>query len=123
MSSLFATPGDWEDIRELPLAEIDPEEPRKSRSRRPSPARRVGVSFERLMRRADGTTFWCAGYGRPIDPSAPDRGVILTLVDVDARRRSEGRTAALCATILTWSSRICRCWYLCVRRKPGASSA
>ncbi len=41
------------------------------------------------MRRADGTTFWCAGYGRPIEPSAPERGLILTLMDVDARRRSE----------------------------------
>jgi PAS domain S-box-containing protein len=41
------------------------------------------------MRRADGTTFWCAGYGRPIEPAAPDRGMILTLMDVDARRNSE----------------------------------
>jgi PAS domain S-box-containing protein len=41
------------------------------------------------MRRANGSAFWCAGYGRPIDPSAPDRGLILTLMDVDARRRSE----------------------------------
>ena len=88
MSSLFATPGDWEDIRELPLAEIDSEESEKPESEA-EPAAAGGVSFERLMRRADGTTFWCAGYGRPIDPSAPDRGVILTLVDVDARRRSE----------------------------------
>ena len=89
MSSLFATPGDWEDIRELPLAEADSEESAEKQESETEPVAAGGVSFERLMRRADGTTFWCAGYGRPIDPSAPDRGVILTLVDVDARRRSE----------------------------------
>ncbi|MEP6608627.1 MAG: PAS domain S-box protein [Burkholderiaceae bacterium] len=93
MSTLFATASDWEDIRELPLVEPDASEPAsgeldaqgEAEAKKPD----GGVSFERRMRRADGTTFWCAGYGRPIDPTAPDRGVILTLVDVDARRRSE----------------------------------
>jgi len=42
-----------------------------------------------LMQRADGSKFWCAGNGTPLDPAAPDRGLILTLMDVDARRRSE----------------------------------
>ncbi len=88
ISSLFATPDDWDDIRELPLADVDADELAEKSEAEPSAAD-GGVSFERRMRRADGTTFWCAGYGRPIDPSAPDRGVILTLVDVDARRRSE----------------------------------
>ncbi|HVE90178.1 MAG TPA: PAS domain S-box protein [Burkholderiaceae bacterium] len=88
IASLFATPADWEEIRELPLADVDAEE-LDTVDAEPEPGKDGGVSFERLMRRADGTTFWCAGYGRPIDPSAPDRGVILTLVDVDARRRSE----------------------------------
>ena len=94
ISSLFATASEWEDIRELPLADGDSEEPDEGVEADAEPGAEAkaadgGVSFERLMRRADGTTFWCAGYGRPIDPSAPDRGVILTLVDVDARRRSE----------------------------------
>ena len=94
ISSLFATASDWEDIRELPIADVDSDEPEEKVDADAEPdaeakATDGGVSFERLMRRADGTTFWCAGYGRPIDPSAPDRGVILTLVDVDARRRSE----------------------------------
>ena len=103
ISSLFAAASDWDDIRELPLAEAetgddtgavpeaiseasaDPDADAEPKTKVPD----GGVSFERRMRRADGTTFWCAGYGRPIDPTAPDRGVILTLVDVDARRRSE----------------------------------
>ena len=91
ISSLFATASDWEDIRELPLVEDEPAADLVERADTESDPKVAdgGVSFERLMRRADGTTFWCAGYGRPIDPSAPDRGVILTLVDVDARRRSE----------------------------------
>ena len=94
ISSLFATASDWEDIRELPIADVASDEPEEKVDADAEPdaeakATDGGVSFERLMRRADGTTFWCAGYGRPIDPSAPDRGVILTLVDVDARRRSE----------------------------------
>ena len=90
ISTLFATASDWNDIRELPLAEdeVDASEA-EAETKVEARARNGGVSFERLMRRADGTTFWCAGYGRPIDTSAPDRGVILTLVDVDARRRSE----------------------------------
>jgi PAS domain S-box-containing protein len=41
------------------------------------------------MRRADGSTFWCAGNGRLLEPGAPERGLILSLMDVDARRRSE----------------------------------
>jgi PAS domain S-box-containing protein len=47
------------------------------------------VTFERLMRRRDGTTFWGAGNVRPLDPGAPSQGLILALSDVDARRRSE----------------------------------
>lgn len=91
ISSLFATASDWEAIRELPLVEDESAEEivEKVDTESEPKVPDGGVSFERLMRRADGTTFWCAGYGRPIDPSAPDRGVILTLVDVDARRRSE----------------------------------
>ncbi|MGH6624729.1 MAG: PAS domain S-box protein, partial [Burkholderiaceae bacterium] len=74
MSSLFALPADWEQIS----AEVAE-----------TPADGNGHSFELLMRRSDGTTFWCAGNGRPIEPGAPERGLILTLMDVDARRRSE----------------------------------
>ncbi|MDQ3189249.1 MAG: PAS domain S-box protein [Pseudomonadota bacterium] len=97
ISSLFATPSDWNDIVELPLvadaddsaAASDAGLQVQSNAEPEASLADGGVSFERLMRRADNTTFWCAGYGRPIDPSAPERGVILTLVDVDARRRSE----------------------------------
>jgi len=50
---------------------------------------RASASFELPMRRADGTTFWCAGNVRPIEPGAPERGMIVALTDVDQRRRSE----------------------------------
>jgi PAS domain S-box-containing protein len=49
----------------------------------------ASASFELPMRRADGTTFWCAGNVRPIEPGAPERGMIVALTDVDVRRRSE----------------------------------
>jgi PAS domain S-box-containing protein len=47
------------------------------------------ATFERLMRRRDGTTFWGAGNVRPLDHAAPSQGLILAISDVDARRRSE----------------------------------
>ena len=47
------------------------------------------AEFERLMRRADGSHFWCAVNVRPLDAAQPDRGLILALMDVDVRRRSE----------------------------------
>ena len=50
---------------------------------------RASASFELPMYRADGTTFWCAGNVRPIEPGAPERGMIVALTDVDLRRRSE----------------------------------
>jgi PAS domain S-box-containing protein len=47
------------------------------------------ITFERVMRRRDGTTFWGAGNVRPLDQGAPSQGLILVLTDVDARKRSE----------------------------------
>jgi len=81
ISSLFAAARDWNIVRAVPVGE--------ERTAEEVVEGDGAFSFERLMRRANGSTFWCAGYGRPIDPSAPDRGLILTLMDVDARRRSE----------------------------------
>jgi PAS domain S-box-containing protein len=46
-------------------------------------------TFEHQMRRADGSVFWCAGNVRPFEEGVPDRGVIVALMDVDARHRSE----------------------------------
>jgi PAS domain S-box-containing protein len=54
-----------------------------------APRERASAQFELPMRRADGTVFWCAGNVRPIEPGAPERGVIVALTDVDQRRRSE----------------------------------
>jgi PAS domain S-box-containing protein len=48
-----------------------------------------GASFELPMRRGDGEVFWCAGNVRPIEPGAPERGMIVALTDVDLRRQSE----------------------------------
>jgi PAS domain S-box-containing protein len=48
-----------------------------------------GAGFELPMRRADGSVFWCAGNLRPIEPGAPERGMIVALTDVDQRHRSE----------------------------------
>jgi PAS domain S-box-containing protein len=73
VSSLFAAPADWEQVNaEVSEATVDER-----------------YSFELQMRRADGSTFWCAGNGRLLEPGAPERGLILSLMDVDARRRSE----------------------------------
>jgi PAS domain S-box-containing protein len=69
IGSLFADRRDWELMEEQAI---------------------IGeASYERLMRRADASTFWCAVNVRSLDENAPERGLILTLVDVDMRRRSE----------------------------------
>jgi len=53
------------------------------------------ATFEHLMRRADGSAFWCAGNVRPLEPEAPERGVIVTMMDVDARHRSEDEVRSM----------------------------
>ncbi len=77
------------DLSELQIASLfdDPEEWKAVRAVVPDAGGQTG--FERLMRRADGSTFWCAGTVRPLDGAAPERGLILALMDVDQRRRSE----------------------------------
>jgi PAS domain S-box-containing protein len=47
------------------------------------------VNFEHELRRADGTTFWAAGNVRLLDAGMPERGMIVALMNVDARKRSE----------------------------------
>ena len=74
VSTLFAHPADWDRVSTEVIDAAGGDE---------------RYSFELLMQRADGSKFWCAGNGTPLDPGAPDRGLILTLMDVDARRRSE----------------------------------
>ena len=69
IASLFADRADWAGIR--------------------ADAGGGEAEFERLMRRADGTTFWCAVNVRPLEASVPERGLILALMDIDVRRRSE----------------------------------
>jgi PAS domain S-box-containing protein len=69
IASLFSERADWETIR--------------------TQAASGEAGFERLMRRADGSTFWCAVNVRPLDVSTPERGFMLAMMDVDMRRRSE----------------------------------
>jgi len=75
--SLFVEPGAWHRVQEqCGAGPVDVDA-------------RASASFELPMRRADGSTFWCAGNVRPIEPGAPERGMIVALTDVDQRRRSE----------------------------------
>ncbi|HEX7054758.1 MAG TPA: EAL domain-containing protein [Burkholderiales bacterium] len=57
------------------------------------------VSGERLLRRKDGSTFWCKLVGRAIDPARPLEGSIWIYDDVDAehqaRQSLEASRAAL----------------------------
>ncbi|MCS7101965.1 MAG: PAS domain S-box protein, partial [Burkholderiaceae bacterium] len=70
IAALFAQAGEWHEV-----------------AARVAHAGEVG--FERLLRRRDGQTFWCAGNVRPLDAAAPAQGLILALMDIDSRRRSE----------------------------------
>ena len=44
---------------------------------------------ERLMRRKDGSLFWCSLSGKSIDPSTPDKGSIWILQDISERKSAE----------------------------------
>ena len=77
---LFAGAADWRALAEA-VASASASSDDAERSR--------GISFERLAKRADGTVFWCAGNARPLDPTQPAQGLIIALMDVDARHRSE----------------------------------
>lgn len=69
IDTLFSDPADWQMIR--------------------AQAASGEAGFERLMRRADGSTLWCAVNVRPLDASNPHSGFVLAIMDVDVRRRSE----------------------------------
>ncbi|MDD3529772.1 MAG: diguanylate cyclase [Gallionellaceae bacterium] len=60
-----------------------------------------GESYEidALMRRHDGTTFWCSVSGRMIDADQPELGSIWTLNDIDDRVRAREELAALNAQL------------------------
>jgi PAS domain S-box-containing protein len=77
IASIFADPAEWLQV----LHQLGPGDHGNGNEGE--------VTFERLMRRRDGTTFWGACNVRPLDHGAPSQGLILALTDVDARRRSE----------------------------------
>jgi PAS domain S-box-containing protein len=81
-SSLFADPAAWAQVQAQCAGPAVP--PLDG-----GPRAGAGAGFELPMRRADGSVFWCAGNLRPIEPGAPERGMIVALTDVDQRRRSE----------------------------------
>jgi PAS domain S-box-containing protein len=83
IGSLFADPAEWLQV----LHQIAPADPGNGGGA--ARGAEGEVTFERLLRRRDGSTFWCAGNVRPLDHSAPSQGLILALMDVDSRRRSE----------------------------------
>lgn len=49
-------------------------------------------SSERLMKRRDGTTFWCQLSGNALDPADPAKGSIWTNIDISERKRAEEET-------------------------------
>jgi diguanylate cyclase (GGDEF)-like protein/PAS domain S-box-containing protein len=50
-----------------------------------------GRECELLVRRKDGSAFWCEMRGRAIDPAAVDEGSIWVLFDISARKEREQR--------------------------------
>lgn len=54
---------------------------------------------ERLMRRRDGSLFWCEVTGRPLDASRPDDGCVWTLTDISERRAAEEQQQAALETL------------------------
>ena len=46
-------------------------------------------SSERLMKRKDGSVFWCSLSGKAIDPSAVSKGSIWILQDITERKQAE----------------------------------
>lgn len=70
IGTLFVQPGAWDEVR--------------------AHAALAGeANFECELARADGGTFWAAGNARLLDAAAPERGMIVALMNVDARKRSE----------------------------------
>ncbi len=70
IGALFARPEEWNEVRARAAAAGE-------------------VNFEHELKRADGETFWAAGNVRLLDVGAPERGMIVALMNVDARKRSE----------------------------------
>ena len=72
----FADPGEWEHFG------------RQSRS---VMAQGRTYEGELLVRRKDGTTFWCDVRGRAIDPDRVNEGAIFVFIDISARKEREQR--------------------------------
>jgi diguanylate cyclase (GGDEF)-like protein/PAS domain S-box-containing protein len=73
---LYADPIDWDHL-----------------GRQARTAMSQGRIFENelLVRRKDGSTFWCDLRGKAIDPRAPDEGSIWVVLDISARKEREQR--------------------------------
>jgi len=51
--------------------------------------RQGNCRIERLMRRRDGSLFWCQLSGQAVDASRPSAGSVWTLEDISARKEAE----------------------------------
>lgn len=73
---VYADPADWDHVQ---------------RQSRAAMARGAVYETELLVRRRDGSTFWCEFRGRAIDPAAPDEGAIWIVIDISSRKERERR--------------------------------
>ncbi len=73
---VYADPADWDHVQ---------------RQSRAAMARGAVYETELLVRRRDGSTFWCELRGRAIDPAAPDEGAIWIVIDISSRKERERR--------------------------------
>jgi diguanylate cyclase (GGDEF)-like protein/PAS domain S-box-containing protein len=72
----YADPAEWE---------------RVGRSARATMARGRDYAGELLVKRRDGSQFWCDMRGRAIDPQRVDEGAIFVFIDISARKEREKR--------------------------------
>lgn len=78
----------------------------------PAVAKGIPYEFETLMKRKDGSTFWCRSIGNAVDPNDPSQGILWLGEDITDRkaveeklRESEERTrmALSAANAGSWS--------------------
>jgi diguanylate cyclase (GGDEF)-like protein/PAS domain S-box-containing protein len=74
--TFYADPAEWDYV---------------GRQARSAMAQGLVFECELLVRRKDGSAFWCELRGRAIDPAAVDEGSIWVVLDISARKEREQR--------------------------------
>ncbi len=64
-------------------------------------------SCERLMKRKDGTLFWCRIYGKALDASRPESGSIWVYVDVTELHQMQEERKLIQQKLFEWEKREC----------------